>query len=71
MRVSLGNKIFICKYVASNLNEDNILLLMIDDNRVYEVDCESKEIRDNIADNLLRYGWADLRKFTYKTEIRN
>ena len=44
---------------------------MIDDNRVYEVDCESKEIRDNIADNLLRYGWADLRKFTYKTEIQN
>ena len=71
MRVLLGNKIFICKYVASNLNEDNVLLLISSNDCVYEVDCESKEIREVITDNLLKNGWVDLSNFTYKMNVQN
>lgn len=71
MRVLLGNKIFICKYVASNLNEDNVLLLISNNDCVYEVDCESKEIRNAITNNLLKHGWVDLSNFTYKMNVQN
>lgn len=63
MRVLIGNTIFLARNASKSSNDS--IGFLIDNNKLYMVDCESEFVRDNIFDQLLKCGWADLSDFAY------